>query len=123
MFFICAIMHQSHLPYDHNSAQWLTINCHNRKRSFHLNLALSCLNRLQSELIRNGLGNKVEGVTQVNEHQAGVITLAPLAIAKVHQDNAVWCLQQCIFISVIFASCGRAQCCWLPWQWLLFLLM
>ncbi len=57
-----------HLPYDRGSAQWLTIHCGDRRRSIFLDLSPSCLNCLQSELIRNRHGDEIVSGPQVNEH-------------------------------------------------------
>ncbi len=49
-----------------------------------LDLTPSCLNRLQFELILDGLGDEVVGGARVNECQAEVVTLNTKAYSEVH---------------------------------------
>lgn len=79
-----------HMQYDHGREQWLTIDCGDRRECLFLDLAFSCLDRLQPKLICDGLKYEVVGGTRVNKCQRGVVTLAARAFVEVHQHYKVW---------------------------------
>ncbi len=55
-----------------------------------LTLHLPALDRLQSELIRDGLADEVVGDARVNKRRVRVVIFAAQAFAEVHQDHEVW---------------------------------